>query len=54
MSTQARSPELSCILETEQSQQAAWVEELVVGVEDRLNLFVVLRHVQQPGSYCNR
>ena len=37
MSTRARSPEvdeLSCVPETQQSQQAAGVEELVVGVED--------------------
>ena len=37
VSTRARSlevDELSCAPETQQSQQAAWVEELVVGVED--------------------
>ena len=37
MSTRARSPEvdeLSCVSQTQQSQQAAGVEELVVGVED--------------------
>ena len=43
MSTQAqpRSPEvdeLSCIPETQQSQQVAAVEEFVVGVEDPLEL----------------
>ena len=43
MSTQARarSPEvdeLSCVPETQQSQQAAGVEELVVGVEDPLEM----------------
>ena len=39
--TQARSPEvdeLSCVPETQQSQQAARVEELVVGVEDPLEM----------------
>ena len=30
--------ELSCVPETQQSQQAAGVEELVVGVEDPLEL----------------
>ena len=37
MSTRARSPEveeLSCVPDTQQSQQTAGVEELVVGVED--------------------
>ena len=41
MSTRARSPEvdeLSCVPETQQSQQAAGVEELVVGVEDPLEM----------------
>ena len=43
MSTQvpARSPEvdeLTCVPETQQSQQAAGVEELVVGVEDPLQM----------------
>ena len=43
MSTQARprSPEvdkLSCVPETQQSQQAAGVEELVVGLEDPLQM----------------
>ena len=43
MSTQARarSPEvdeLGCVPETQQSQQAAGVEELVVGVEDPLEM----------------
>ena len=43
MSTQAqaRRPEvgeLSCVPETQQSQQAAGVEELVVGVEDPLQM----------------
>ena len=38
---QARSPEvdeLSCVPETQQSQQAAGVEEVVVGVEDPLEM----------------
>ena len=41
MSTQARSPEvdeLSCVPETQQSQQAAGVEGLVVRVEDPLQM----------------
>ena len=41
MSTQARSPEvdeLSGVPETQQSQQAAGVEELVVGVKDPLQM----------------
>ena len=41
MSTRARSPEvneLSCVPETQQSQQAAGMEELVVGVEDPLEM----------------
>ena len=41
MSTQARSPEvdeLSCVPETQESQQAAGVDELVVGVEDPLEI----------------
>ena len=41
MSTTARSPEvdeLSCVPETQQSQQTAGVEELVVGVEDPLEI----------------
>ena len=41
MSTRARSPEvdeLSCVPETQQAQQAAGVEELVVGVEDPLEM----------------
>ena len=41
MSTRARSPEvdeLSCVPETQQSQQAAGVQELVVGVEDPLEM----------------
>ena len=41
MSTQLRSPkvdELSCVPETQQSQQAAGVEELVVRVEDPLEM----------------
>ena len=43
MSTQvqARSPEvdeLSCVPETQQSQQTAGVDELVVGVEDSLQM----------------
>ena len=41
MSTRARSPEVdefSCVPETQQSQQAAGVEELVVGVEDPLEM----------------
>ena len=41
MSTRARSPgvdELSCVPETQQSQQASQVEELVVGVEDPLEM----------------
>ena len=43
MSTQARARstevyELSCVLETQQSKQAAGVEELVVGVEDHLEM----------------
>ena len=41
MSTRARSPEvdeLSCVPETQQSQQAAGVEELVMGVEDPLEM----------------
>ena len=41
MSTRARSPEvdkLSCVPETQQSQQAAGVEELVVGVENPLEM----------------
>ena len=41
MSIRARSPEvdeLSCVPETQQSQQADWVEELVVGVEDPLEM----------------
>ena len=43
MSTQvqARTPEvdeLSCVPETQQSQQAAVVEELMVGVEDPLQM----------------
>ena len=39
--TRARSPEvdkLSCVPETQQSQEAAGVEELVVGVEDPLEM----------------
>ena len=55
MSTQAkpRSPEvdeLSCVPETQQSQQAAGVRELVVGVEDPLEMLdreqgeIALRH----------
>ena len=41
MSTLVRSPEvdeLSCVPETQQSQKAAEVEELVVGVEDPLEM----------------
>ena len=41
MSTRARSPkvdELSCVPETQQSQQAAGVEELVVGVVDPVGM----------------
>ena len=41
MSTRARSPEvdeLTCVPQTQQSQQAAGVEELVVGVEDPLQM----------------
>ena len=41
MSTRARSPEvdeLSCVPETQQSQQAAGMEELVVGLEDPLEM----------------
>ena len=41
MSTRARSPEvdeLSCVPETQQSQQAAGVEELVVGVVDPVEM----------------
>ena len=43
MSTQvqARSPEmdeLTCVPETQQSQQAAWVEEAMVRVEDPLEM----------------
>ena len=41
MSTRARSPEvdeMSCVPENQQSQQAAGVEELVVGVEDPLEM----------------
>ena len=41
MSTRARSPEvdeLSCVPETQQSQQAAGVEELVVGMKDPLEM----------------
>ena len=41
MSTRAKSPEvdeLSCVPETQQSQQAAGMEELVVGVEDPLEI----------------
>ena len=41
MSPRARSPEvdeLSCVPETQQSQQAAEVEELVMGVEDPLEM----------------
>ena len=41
MSTRARSPKvdkLSCVPETQQSQQATGVEELVVGVEDPLEM----------------
>ena len=41
MPTRARSPEvdeLNCVPETQQSQQAAGVEELVVGVEDPLEM----------------
>ena len=43
MSTQARPrnavvDEFSCVPETQQSQQAAGLEELVVGVEDHLEM----------------
>ena len=41
MSTRARSPEvdeLSCVPETQQSQQAAGVEKLVVGVVDPVEM----------------
>ena len=41
MFTRARSPEvdeLSCVPETQQSQQAAGVEELVVGVVDPVEM----------------
>ena len=41
MSTRAKSPEvdeLSCVPKTQQSQQAAGVKELVVGVEDPLEI----------------
>ena len=41
MSTRARSPEvdeLSCVTETQQSQQAAGVEELVVGDVDPVEM----------------
>ena len=41
MSTSARSPEvdeLNCVPEAQQSQQAAGVEELVVGLEDPLEM----------------
>ena len=41
MSTRARSPEMdemSCVPETQQNQEAAGVEELVVGVKDPLEM----------------
>ena len=41
VATQAHSPEvdeLSCVPETQESQQAAGLEELVVGVEDPLEI----------------
>ena len=61
MSTQAqaRSPEmdeLTCVPETQQSQQAAWVEEVVVGVEDPLQMLdteqgdIVLETQQESDS----
>ena len=50
---QARSPELdelSCVPETQQSQQAAGVEEVVVGVEDPLQGDIALETQQDSHS----